>query len=167
MASLGATCQIVGPTGTREVAVADLITGFYETVLDHTELITSIRVPVPVHERLGVYLKYRSRSTEDRACVGVAARGDLAGDEIIELDVVVAAVAPTLQRIPPVLASVRGGPLDAGVAQAVSDAYAEAVEPMDDQRGSAWYRRRMIRVFVRRAIEDLSEQRRVKGAHHG
>lgn len=166
LACIGAICHIVGPAGAREVPVADLITGFYETVLDHAELITSVLVPIPTHERFGSYLKYRTRSTEDRACVGVAARVDLEGDTIVELDVVVAAVAPTLQRIPDALMSVRGRPLDAAAAQAVSAAYADAIEPMDDQRGSAWYRRRMIRVFVRRAIEDLSRQR-AEGGHRG
>lgn len=167
LASLGATCQVVGPSGQRVVAVADLITGFYETVLDHAELVTHVDVPVPIGDRVAVYLKYRSRSSEDRACVGVAARADLVDGCVTELDVVLAAVASTLQRVPEVLARSVGGILDADLAHEVARGYAEATEPMDDARGSSWYRERMIEVFVRRALEELGQQQREAGIRHG
>lgn len=154
LASLGASCTVRGPEGERTVAVRDLITGFYETVLGTGELVTRIDVPVPSAARGAVYAKYRSRSSEDRACVGVAARVDLLDGTVSDLDVVVAAVASTLQRVPPALAGVVGRVLDADVAEEVAHAYADAIDPMDDARGSAWYRRRMIRVFVRRALQE-------------
>lgn len=168
LASLGATCHVVGPSGSRVVAVADLITGFYETVLEHAELVTHVDVPVPAGERAAVYLKYRSRSSEDRACVGVAARADVVDGRVRDLDVVLAAVASTLQRVPEVLASAAGRALDAEMAREVARGYAEATQPMDDARGSSWYRVRMIEVFVRRALEQLGQQqRRAGGNGHG
>ncbi|MHA6631477.1 FAD binding domain-containing protein [Pseudonocardia sichuanensis] len=165
LASLGARCRVVGPAGERLIPVRELITGFYETALDHAELITHVEVPLPARGRRAVYLKYRSRSSEDRPCVGVAARVDVAAGRITELEVVVAAVAPTLQRAPAVLESAAGEVLDRGLADRVARAYAAAVDPLDDARGSAWYRRRMVGVFVRRALERLASEQ--QGAERG
>jgi carbon-monoxide dehydrogenase medium subunit len=159
LASLGARCRVTGPAGLREVPVRDLVTGFYETELDHAELITHVDVPLPGAERRAVYLKYRSRSSEDRPCVGVAARLDLDDrGRVRELDVVVAAVAPTLHRLPAVLDAAAGRKPDTGLAREVAVAYSGAVDPLDDARGSGWYRRRMVEVLVRRALGRLTER---------
>lgn len=158
LASYGARCRIVGPRGERFVPIIDLIVGFYETVLDPAEVITQIEIPISVHQQHGVYLKFRSRSSEDRACVGVAARVEIDRGQIVRLGVVVAAVASTLQSVEEALSAVRGRPLDARVAESVAEAFADAIDPMEDARGSAWYRSKMIKVFVRRAVEQLAGQ---------
>lgn len=157
LASLGAVCHVTGPGGPRTVPMAELVTGYFETVLDEAEIITRVDVPVVPNRRAG-YLKYRSRSSEDRACVGVAVRLDPAAgdaDRVGELDVVIAAVASTPQRVPDVLDQERGARLDPALAGRVASAYAAAIRPLDDARGSAWYRTRMIEVLVRRAVASL------------
>src|SRR5207247_853108 len=85
----------------------------------------------------------RVRWSEDRPCVGVAAtlRLDAAG-ACEELRVVVGAVAGTPQRLPEAEASARGERPTPALFQQIGDAYARAVDPIDDARGSAWYRRR-------------------------
>lgn len=163
LASIGASCAVMGVSGRRIVDVIDLITGFYETVLEHDEVITHVEVPISTGPRGSVYLKYRSRSSEDRACVGVAARADFDRGLVGKLDVVVAAVASTLQRVPDALAPAIGSRLEQSVIRAVARGYAEAIEPMEDARGSAWYRRRMIEVFVRRALEQVANQLQENG----
>lgn len=166
--SLGATVYVAGPSSRRTLSVADVITGFYETSLADGELITHIDVPVTAGQREAVYLKYRSRSSEDRACVGVAARADFDGGVVRDLDVVVAAVASTLQRTPEALAPLVGTPLTQEGIEAAASAYADAIDPMEDSRGSVWYRRRMIRVFVRRALEAVRDQHgSTKERQHG
>ncbi len=98
-----------------------------------------------------VYRKFRSRSSEDRPCVAVAATHD-AG----ELRVVVGAVAETPQHFPDICALADGRAVDTPLATEVGRRYAERVEPIDDARGSAAYRRRVTAVEVRRAIEALA-----------
>lgn len=163
LASYSAECHVVGHNGTRVVPVIDLIRGFYETVLEPSEVVTRVDIPLPKSEQHGTYLKYRSRSSEDRACVGVAARVDFDDGIVTDLMVVVAAVAPTLQSVANVLMSVRGMPLDPDTIESVAAAYADEIEPMDDARGSAWYRSRMIKVFVKRALEELSDAQQTLG----
>lgn len=157
LASLAATVHVTGTSGARALSVPQLITGFYETSLSAGELITHVEVPVPSGGRRAIYVKYRSRSSEDRACVGVAARVDFAGGVVRELDVVVAAVASTLQSVPAALDPAVGSELTSDVIEQVATRYAAEIDPMEDGRGSAWYRRKTIEVFVRRALESIRD----------
>jgi carbon-monoxide dehydrogenase medium subunit len=98
-----------------------------------------------------VYRKFRSRSSEDRPCVAVAAVRDRAG-----LRVVVGAVAETPQHFADVCALAGDRPPDAELAAEIGRRYAERIAPIADARGSAAYRRRVTAVEVRRAVEALA-----------
>lgn len=135
----GAVAVARSVRGERQIPVAELITGYYETSLAPDELLVEVRVP---RVDRSVYRKFRSRSHEDRPCVSVAATRDGG-----ELRVVVGAVAGTPQYFPDLCATED--------AAAVADAYAAAIDPISDVRGSASYRRRVIAVEVRRALEEL------------
>jgi carbon-monoxide dehydrogenase medium subunit len=148
--ALGARAVLRGPDGIREVPVEDFILGYYETALAPDELLLEVRVPGGVEA--AVYRKFRTRSSEDRPCVSVAAvrRGDA-------LRLAVGAVSSRPQYFPDLCASVvGGGPIDTRLAREIGDAYAQRIDPISDSRGSAEYRRRVIAVEVRRALEELS-----------
>ncbi len=149
LAALGAKVVLRSARGERTVPVSELIRGHYETCIADDELLVDLRVP-PSPER-AVYRKFRSRSSEDRPCVAVAAtRGD-AG-----LRVVVGAVAGRPQELPDVCALAGAGPPDGEVAAEIGRRYAARIDPIGDSRGSAAYRRRVIAVEVRRAVEALA-----------
>ena len=141
LSALGARVVARSVGGQREIPVEELITGYYETSLRPDELITEVLVP---RADRAVYRKFRSRSHEDRPCVSVAAarRGS-------ELRVVVGAVAGRPQHFPDLCAL--GDPVEVG------RRYAQAIDPIGDVRGSSEYRRRVIAVEVRRAVEQLGE----------
>jgi carbon-monoxide dehydrogenase medium subunit len=147
--ALGARAILRSARGERTVTVDELIIGYYETCIAADELLVEVRVPA-APER-AVYRKFRSRSSEDRPCVAVAAAWRSA-----ELRVVVGAVAETPQHYPDVCALASGRPLDRELATEIGRAYAERIEPIGDARGSAAYRRRVTAVEVRRAIEALA-----------
>ena len=149
LAALGARVLLRSIRGEREVSVEELILGYYETCLEPDELLVEVRIP-PQPAR-AVYRKFRSRGREDRPCVAVAA-----AHEGNELRVVVGAVAETPQHYRDICAVAAGRPRDRAVAVQVANAYAERIEPISDARGSAAYRRRIVAVEVRRAIEDLA-----------
>jgi aerobic carbon-monoxide dehydrogenase medium subunit len=144
LSALGARVVLQSTRGARELTVEEFIVGHYETTLAADELI--VEVVVPGSEVRAVYRKFRSRSQEDRPCVGVAAAATAD-----RLRVVVGAVAGTPQYFPDLCA------LEDPVA--IGHAYAEAIEPIDDVRGSADYRRRVIAVEVRRAVEEVGWRR--------
>lgn len=155
LAGLDATVVAQGGRGERRIAARDLVTGFYETALERDEIITRVEVlPLAPDER-SVYLKYVSRSSEDRPCVGVAARASFSDELVDELSIVVGAVASTPQRLGGVEAQAVGTRLEADVIESAAGAYADGISPLEDARGSAWYRKRMIRVFVKRALTGL------------
>jgi carbon-monoxide dehydrogenase medium subunit len=140
--ALGARVLARSVRGEREVPVEDLIVGHYETSLAPDELIVEVRVPGGEHR--ATYRKFRTRSHEDRPCVGVAAcrRGE-------ELRVAVGAVADRPQYFPE-LCDAAASPAE------IAEAYAAAIDPISDFSGSSEYRRRVIAVEVRRALEELA-----------
>jgi carbon-monoxide dehydrogenase medium subunit len=155
--ALGASVRAVGPRGAREIALGDLITDFYETALEPDEVLTEIVVPEPAPGTRSAYLKFQTRSSEDRPCIGIATTMRLnESGACDDLRVVVGAVAGTPQRVPAAEAMARGELPSAELFRAIGDAYAQAIEPLDDIRASAWYRKRMIGVLVARALEQLS-----------
>ena len=147
--ALGARAVLRSPGGERTVAIEELILGYYETCIADDELLVEVRVPA-APER-AVYRKFRSRSSEDRPCVAVAAVRDGR-----RLRVVVGAVAERPQEFPEVCALAGEGELDRALAAKIGAGYAERVAAIDDVRGSAAYRRRVTAVEVRRAIEELA-----------
>jgi carbon-monoxide dehydrogenase medium subunit len=148
--------------GARRIAARDFFRAFYTTALEPTELVTSVRVPVPAAGTHGVYHKFVTRSSEDRPCVGAVGIVRLAGDGRTAVDAraAVAAAAETPQRFPELDASLIGTELADRDLRRVADAYAERIDTLDDMRGSAWYRREMVRVWVRRALESARDAAR-------
>jgi carbon-monoxide dehydrogenase medium subunit len=153
LAALDAAVVIVGPAGERRLPVAELTTGYYETSLGPGEIITGVEIPVPAPGTAGEYHKYRSTGSEDRPCVGVAAVVRLDGDGTCsDLRVCVGAASAIPLRLAEVEQGTRGQLVDAGLAGRVGEAYAAAIRPISDVRGSAWYRREVIRALVSRAL---------------
>jgi aerobic carbon-monoxide dehydrogenase medium subunit len=155
LAGLDATVVAESERGERRIAARGLVTGFYETALERDEIITRIEVRSLEPDERAVYLKYVSRSSEDRPCVGVAARARFSDEIVDELSIVVGAVASSPQRLDDVEDQAVGAPLEADVIESLAGAYSRGISPLEDARGSAWYRKRMIRVFVRRALTGL------------
>jgi aerobic carbon-monoxide dehydrogenase medium subunit len=149
LAALGASVVLRSARGERTVGVGELIQGYYQTCIAEDELLVQVRVP-PAPAR-AVYRKFRSRSSEDRPCVAVAAVRGLAG-----LRVVVGAVAERPQELPEVCALADTRLPDHELAAEIGRRYAEGIEPMSDSRGSAGYRRKVIAAEVRRAVEALA-----------
>lgn len=141
--------------GERVIPLTDFFVDFYETALEPDELITEVRVPMLNPTSGASYIKYVTRSSEDRPCVGVAAVVDLEKDNVCRsLRVVVGAVAATPQEVQAAEDLAVGKNLDDELVGEIAQAYSESIDPIDDLRGSKWYRRKMIGVFVKRTIQE-------------
>lgn len=149
LAALGARVVARSAKGEREIPVDEFILGHYETALEEDEIVTEIQVPSS--DGRSTYRKFRSRSSEDRPCVSVAASEDDTG-----LRVVVGAVAERPQYFPEICDLAKGERIESELATEIGRRYAEEIEPLSDSRGSVRYRRRVIAVEVRRALEDLN-----------
>ena len=150
LAALRARVVARSVRGEREISMDEFILGHYATALEEDELVTELRIPQSSGP--SVYRKFRSRSTEDRPCVSVAAARDN-GD----LKVVVGAVADRPQYFPELCALARGETITNALAAEIGRRYAEEIESLSDSRGSERYRKRVIAVEVRRALEDIRD----------
>lgn len=157
LVALSATVEALGPAGPRLIPADEFFVSFYETALEPNEVVTGIRVPLLSPQSGATYIKYITRSSEDRPCVGVAALVELAGDGCCsELRVVVGAVSERPQRLPDADAMANGQQLSERLLGEIADRYADEVHTLSDMRGSGWYRTEMIRVWVRRAIAEAA-----------
>jgi aerobic carbon-monoxide dehydrogenase medium subunit len=162
LAVLDAHVTIAGPNGKRELPLADLYAGYYETVLDKNELITDVTVP-PLNGRKAAYLKVTSRSVDDWPALGVAVSFNLAADAIDNPIVVVSAATEKVTRMAAAERVLQGARPDDPAIKHAGDAAADEAEILADAHGSAAYKRELLRVYlgraVRRALGQATEPR--------
>jgi len=143
-----------GPEGPREIPLTEFFRDFYETALEPDEIRTEVIVPEASRAAKQTCLKDVTRSSEDRPCIGACAWVAVDQDGICrELRVTLGAVASTPQEFAEAEAWARGQKLGPDLIRQIAEHYAEHIDPLSDMRGSAWYRKQMASVFVRRAIE--------------
>ncbi|MCC7362205.1 MAG: xanthine dehydrogenase family protein subunit M [Anaerolineales bacterium] len=153
--ALEAVGLIAGPQGEREAPLEDFFTGPGQTALLPGELLTAVRIAPAAGP--STYLKLAPRACMDIAVVGVGLALQLEGERCRRARIVLGAVGPTprrARRAEDVLLGERLTP--ERIAQA-ADLAAEAAQPIDDVRGSAWYRRRMVTTLTRRGLLALAE----------
>lgn len=152
--ALGATVRIAGPSGERTLAVELLFAGPYETVLAEGEVVTTIQVPPMAPGARAVYLKHSVRAI-DPAIVGVAASATVQDGLVKEVRIGIVGGAP--QPVPARGADgeLQGRPFDDESIRRAAAAAAADTDPLSDGYASAGYRRKMVAVFVRRALEQL------------
>ncbi len=156
MLALDAEVEVRGPDGSRTIPMSEFTLSFYTTAIEANELVTGVRLPLLAAGTTAVYHKFVTRSSEDRPCIGVAGVVRLSADGSTAEDVRVAvgAAAEIPQRFPELEQELVGKPLDDAAIRSIAEGYADRIDTLDDMRGSSWYRTQMVRVWVRRALED-------------
>jgi carbon-monoxide dehydrogenase medium subunit len=151
---------IAGPDSRRTVAITDFFAGFYATALAAGELVVGLRIPrLPAGARSG-YVKYCSRSDEDKPLVGVAALVVPEGSSgrLGEVRIGLGGVAPTAVRARSAEVRLRNRLVDESAIREAAETAASECEPLSDLMGSADYRREMVRVWVRRLLVGLIDR---------
>jgi carbon-monoxide dehydrogenase medium subunit len=161
MLALGAKVIATGPNGRREIAIEDFFTSLFTTALEAEEILTEIRIPLPPATSGGAYLKLE-RKVGDFATAGVAVQ--IALDDARNCKT--AGVGLTNVGMTPIKATkteafLAGKPLDEATINEAAKIAASESQPMDDIRGSADYKRDLVRVLTARALTRALE--RAKG----
>ncbi|MBM3821021.1 MAG: xanthine dehydrogenase family protein subunit M [Acidimicrobiia bacterium] len=151
--TLGARVRVAGRGGERWIDINDLFLGYYQTAVAAGELITEVHVSAQPHDARTWYEKFTALSADDWPTVGAAVWYRTAGDRIGEARVAVSAATERPVRIAAAEQILTGAAPSAETFGAAADAAAAAVDPLADIRGSAAYKREMVRVHVRRALE--------------
>jgi aerobic carbon-monoxide dehydrogenase medium subunit len=142
-----------GPSGERTIPIDDLLQGPFTTSLAPGEVITEIRVPDPGARASGTYLKLE-RKVGDFATVGVAVQVSLDDGTIAEAGIALTGVGATNLRAAAAEDSLRGRPATDEAYRDAARLAAEAAEPVEDHRGTAEYKRNVVRIYVERGLSD-------------
>lgn len=149
--ALGAQVLTAGASsGPRSLGVEQLITGYYETCLEPGELITAVDIPVTAPDQRSTYEKFTFLGEDDWPSVGVAAVHGRPGAAVC---LVASAISDRPLRLTAAEERLASGGWPAR-AEAAALA-AQDVEPTSDLHGSAAYKRQMLQVMVRRAVETV------------
>lgn len=156
---LEASVELTSARGVRQVALETFLLGSYETALEPGEVLSAVLVPPPPAGMRSHYLKFTTRSSEDRPCAGIAAMLRLRDGTVDEARLVVGAVSPTPVRVRTAEAMALGQQPSEEVFRAMGQAASEAVDPIEDLRGPAAYKRHVVGVLARRALAQCAGAR--------
>lgn len=151
--TLGARVRAVSARGERWIGISDLFVGYYQTAVAKDELIAEVEItPQPAAVRTA-YAKCTALSADDWPAVGVAVWYRLEQQTIAEARIAISAATERPIRAGAAESVLTGAPAESKSFMRAADAAAEEVQTLADIRGSASYKREMVRVYVRRALE--------------
>jgi carbon-monoxide dehydrogenase medium subunit len=156
----GAHVVARGASGERTIPITDFIVDFFQNGLADDEMVVEVRIPVPSGSAGGSYQKLE-RKVGDYATVAVAGHVELAADgSIARAGLALTAVAPINTKVVAAEQLLQGKqPSDELFAEA-GELAAQASEPRDDVRGTADWKRNVVRVFTRRALAAAAAEAR-------
>ena len=160
--ALGANLKIASPGGSRILPLEEFFVDFYETVLSQGEILEEIQVPFLPEDSGAVYLKHTMRVAFDLGVVGAAVKLEVNAKEGICMRprIVLGGVASTPVRLNKAEELLKGKSINDALIMTVAMAASTEVDPIQDVRASAEYRREMIEVFVERGLQKAWERAR-------
>lgn len=160
MLAYGAQIVAAGPKGERVLPVDGFFTGPFQTALNHDEILTEIRIPAPKAGSGGAYLKLE-RKVGDFATAAVAVQITLGKNGNIDsVGIGLTNVALTPIKAAKAEAALRGQKPDEANIKKAAQLAADAAEPADDARGSADYKRALVKTLAVRALRRAVERAR-------
>ncbi|MGY4711615.1 FAD binding domain-containing protein [Mycolicibacterium sp. CBM1] len=148
----GASFVLASKTGARSVPSSEFFLGPGYTECRPDEVLTTIAVPA--RPAVSAYVRSTVRNAMDLATVGVAVSVDLDGDVISGARLSVVGAGPRPILVEGIAEILTGRPLEdcGGRVDALDELIQQQISPIDDARGSAWYRRKLITPLVRGAL---------------
>lgn len=152
--ALDASVTLASSRSARVVSLADFYTGFLTNELAPDELLAELWVPISSEP--AAFLKYGRKHANTPAVVTVAARVAWDGARVADARIALGAVGPHPIRAREAERVLVGTDLGADAIAAASAAAARDCEPFTDAIATEWYRRRMVDLFVGRALQQLA-----------
>jgi carbon-monoxide dehydrogenase medium subunit len=149
--ALGGSVVAQGPGGKRTIRLADFTEGPFQNALAPDEIAIEAIIPPASGTRAGGYLKLERR-VGDFATVGVAVALEITGGTVQQAGIGLTGVGGATIGATEAARALAGGPLTADKIELAAALAAQAARPRTDHRGSAEYKRHMVRVFVTRIL---------------
>jgi carbon-monoxide dehydrogenase medium subunit len=148
----GAEVIARGRNSERAIPITEFVVDFFANALSDDEMVTEVHIPIPRGRAGGSYQKLE-RKVGDYATVAVAAHLELADDgTIANAGLALTAVNPMNTKVTAAESMLVGQQPDTELFDAAAEVVAQAAQPRDDIRGSAVWKRNVVRVFTRRAL---------------
>ena len=152
---LDAILVATGPNGTREIPIESFFEGINMSALGQAEVLLEIRIPISSEKAGTAFVKLRRQQTAiDMAVVNTATFLLCNQGRCEAARIALGAVGPIPFRAKKAESVLAGAELDGDVIQKAAAAAAEEARPIDDVRATAVYRKKMVAVLVRRALEE-------------
>ncbi len=161
--ALDAVLTLRSTRGSRQVALRDFYQGVRRTVLAPDEMITDIAFPAMQADQHGTFIKHALRRAQAISVINLAIVLQMEGETVSSAAITLGAVAPTIIHATEAEDYLVGRRLDAASIETAAERAAAAARPIDDVRGSAAYRRQMVRVLVKRGLQTLREGQEKEG----
>jgi len=154
MVAVGAMARIIGPSGSRDIAVEDVPTGVQENSLQKGEVVDSILLPARAARTSDAYLRFIPRTEMDIAVVGCGVSLTVGEDGVVsDAKVALGAVAITVQVVADAAKAIIGTKLEDAALNALSAACSAACKPITDKRGTIEFRTDVAGVLAKRAAK--------------
>jgi aerobic carbon-monoxide dehydrogenase medium subunit len=149
--ALDASVVLKSSHGERTIPLDEFFVDYYQTAAEPSEIMTEIRVPPPDENLRWAHIKFLPRSQEDFATVGVALALKTSDGRCDDIRLALNSAGPTIFRAKTAEAILRGRKITETLVKDMAEAAAAESDPIDDNRGSAEYKREMVKVLVGRA----------------
>ena len=156
MTALGGHVVAQGTKGKRNIPVAQFVSGPFQNVLAYDEIAIEAVVPAPKGTPAGGYLKLERR-VGDFATAGVAIAIETSGELVTRAGIALTGVGGSTIEATEAGRALVGSALSMASIERAADLAAEAARPRTDHRGSAEYKRHIVRTFVVRILTRVSE----------
>jgi carbon-monoxide dehydrogenase medium subunit len=152
MMTLGASYQLQGPNGARDVVASEFYQGAYFTALEPGELLTSVTIPVPAAGHGYAYEKLK-RKIGDYATAAAAVVLTMSGGKVASCSIGLTNLHETPLLAADAAKAVIGTSLDAAALKKAADAAVAIMSPAADARGPVEYRKHVGGIMVTRALQ--------------
>ena len=150
--ALGAKVKIAGTAPEKVIPIEDLFVAVDKTILEPHEIVTEIFVPGLPARTGGAFMKL-AKTMDDIAKVNTAVTVTVADGKCQQARIALGSVAPTPIRVTEAEETLNGQKLDEKTIARAAEAAAESVKPITDVRSTAVYRKEMVKVLVKDALE--------------
>lgn len=155
--ALDAKLSLLSTRGERSVPLCDFYTGVRKTVMELDEVVTGIFFDAPGPDTQSYFTRMILRKTVAISVTNVTVLLRLADEKISDAQITLGAVAPTIIHAEAAEEYLEGKVLTDEVISEASQMAADATRPISDLRGSAEYRKYMIRVLVKRGLSAIRD----------
>ena len=154
--ALGGYVTAQGSDGRRNIPIAEFVTGPFQNALAYDEVAVEAVIPAPKGTVGGGYLKLERR-VGDFATVGTAVAVETSGGVVTRAGIGLTGVGGSTINATDAAQALVGGALSADGISRAADLAAQAAQPRTDHRGSADYKRHIVRTFVARILTRVAE----------